>query len=121
MCFQSPSAPGNSGYYTALYADPVCRSCQERAPRSALAPQLRGEMTTFAPITVQSGTSQEHTGHRNNGVAGTESFWSPSPPGSWGCSTALHMQSLTKTELVSPGVPTQAYRPTGGASSSQRQ
>lgn len=62
----------------------VHRSCQERAglPRSALPPELRGEMATFSSITVQSWTSQESTGHRNSGAAGTGSFWSPSAPGS---------------------------------------
>jgi hypothetical protein len=40
------------------------------SPRSALIPKPRGEITTFSPITVQRGTCQECTGHKNSGAAG---------------------------------------------------
>jgi hypothetical protein len=40
----------------------------------SLAPNLRSEIDTFFPITVQSCTSQEHIGHRNSRAAGTGSF-----------------------------------------------
>jgi hypothetical protein len=48
------------------------RSHQERAGLPGVL-SLPGsdEITTFSPITIQIGTSQEHTGHRNGGAAGT--------------------------------------------------
>ena len=43
---------------------------QERAPRRALTPKLKGDITTFTPVTVQRGTYPENTGHRNSRAAG---------------------------------------------------
>ena len=76
---------------------------------SCLTPGLKSKITTFSPITVQSGISHEYTGHRNSGAAGTGSFWSPSTSRNLGYSTALYTQVADHPEVL-----TRAYRPTGG-------
>ena len=74
----------------------------------------------FSPMTAYGRASQECTGHRSGGVAGTGPFWSLSASRSWGCSIVLCVRVLPG-ESWFPIVLTQAYGRKGGTSSSQRQ
>ena len=64
--------------------------------------------------------SEEHNGHKNSGVSGTGSFRSPSVSRAWDVPEHCVYKFLQKRSGL-PGVQAQAYRPTGGTSSSQRQ
>ena len=97
----SPSAPRSWGFSTALCIQVPPRDSWSF--RNTLTSKFRGEIAAFSPINIQSETSQECTEHRNSGAAETGSFWSAFAPGSWGCSTALHTQTLPRRELVFPG------------------
>ena len=64
--------------------------------------------------------NEKHTGHRNSGAAGTETFWSPSAPRAKAVPQPSVHRSCQETAGL-PGMLTQAYRPIGRTSSSQRQ
>jgi hypothetical protein len=110
-----PSAPRSRGCSTAHCARvPPGETC---SPRSVFTPGLGVETATFSTITMWSGSSQEHTEHKTSGAAGTGP---PSAPRAWAFpEPAVHRFHQERAGL--PGVLTQAYRPTGGTSSSQRQ
>jgi hypothetical protein len=83
-------------------------------------PELRGEIATFSPITVQSPPGQKRTGHTNSRAAGTGSFQSPSAPRAKTVPQPAVHRSL-QVRIGLSGVLEQAYRPTRGTSSSQKQ
>jgi hypothetical protein len=76
--------------------------------------------STFSPITVWSGARQEHTGPKINGAAGTGPFQSPSAPRALAVPEPFEYK-FHQERACPPGMMKQAYRPTGGISSSQRQ
>ena len=56
-------------FYSSLYCTEIPLG-ENRSPRNALTSKHRGEIATFAPITLQSRTIQEHIWHRSRSANG---------------------------------------------------
>jgi hypothetical protein len=105
-----------------LFHSPLCTdlSRKDLFSQKCFHNLLGGNIFTFSPINVWSRVSQEHMGHKISGAIGTGSFQSPSAPRDWAVpEPSVHKFCQERAGL--PGVWTQAYRPTGETSSSQRQ
>ena len=75
----NPSALRSKGCFTALCTHILLG--ESWSPTGTLTLKLRGEISAFAKIAVQSWTHQERTEHRNSGPAGIGSSRSPSTVG----------------------------------------
>jgi hypothetical protein len=102
----------------ALYLRLSHRAPYTNPTRNSLTPKLRGKITTFALITVQSTTCQAHTGQRNRGAAGDRILpvsmcaLDPQP------STHKSLQEQALLPGVLAYLRSQAHRLTEGTSSS---